>query len=713
MAPTLGNGTAAAAPNDQLLVAAGAAQGAAAELSGKSEQVDLQTNAFALNKATETGAAMYGGYVANEAETAAMEARKVIEGQSSGSQYGSTYASTIARIQEGTRQGKIDQAAAQSLLAAEMRRLIAAHPSQADSIRKEFRQATGSSDWETLYFHSALTAKQQQDTALKAHNDRVLKMMLEGGVALFGDVNTASEVASNPKHPRYAELSRFVGSQAKSATALQQREQAAKTRGLNSDEYANTTVQSFSVDAMGHYNNMMTRVGADLTAIGITATTDLHNLPEDKKSNALQLFDKHKAEFLVRLDNQYRAIEMDLRSKPAGSLDADKLSKLLTSLDVQRKEYSARMDALKDPTLALTSLKTMLESKDLDASVIQRRLDNISKIGSTMSSVLGPTLLSNLQDPNKRSLLLTQETNNKFLQDAARIVEAQQVGATNLVAQLMPQMERYNAIARQVKGVPELGDERHTKNVSPKEVADVTNAMWSEVSQVLKAGVPNKAGAQQVTDMSLKWFSRGQHLEDVRSAVVSGRLDKVYGKDEAALEKTKENLLHKSNQALRPDRSIAVDIRDSLGPTMTMWSYSVSVDEQGRVVAYAQQPNQAPQALSYSSMGITTGDKLGRAVSDLNSHIDIIAKLNPNINRRELATKYIESVKTSPKVSAPVFNQTPSSPIRPAPNTTGGAISDQATLGTPSPNRDEAGNPIRPVRNDATLDKWWLQGGGK
>ena len=191
----------------------------------------------------------------------------------------SDFDAAAQRIEAAKDSGTMSKTQANARLAADMRSLIASHPSEAAAIRKVYSAYTGRADWDIKAIEAGLASK-DQETKLAAHVQQkkadmeldLFKTMAthKGIVAEFGDPATTLQALYGPNgsviRARYAELTRAEHAEEQFKKAVDTGklvgEQAAQGEGqvlmLKKDKSSNTVASFIASSATGLGQNLDT-----------------------------------------------------------------------------------------------------------------------------------------------------------------------------------------------------------------------------------------------------------------------------------------------------------------------------------------------------------------------------------------------------------------------------------------------------------------------
>jgi len=237
MSPALSQAGAPASGDPNLLIQAGQSAGRAAQISG-------ELTAQLIKAGTEVGKAAYEGYVGAETlkeiksvtdwlynpnipktKNATFVGPKVMEQvgeaaqlreQQSAPTEGGVAVNTMGvytrRTRDAVNAGIISPQEAMVRLASKQKELIAAHPGQADKIRKIFQEETGIGNFQAALVHTALTATPPEDkmAAKNLEIDKLLATNPEVQRAFYetykvGGSDIFNMIVSSPTHRAFAQ----------------------------------------------------------------------------------------------------------------------------------------------------------------------------------------------------------------------------------------------------------------------------------------------------------------------------------------------------------------------------------------------------------------------------------------------------------------------------------------------------------------------------
>ena len=559
--------------NSALLENAGAIRGAAAKLGGEIIANDIATVA-------KVGDAAYEGYVSSQAEKDAINARDVITGnkQDDGT-LETRYATEFGRIKAAADQGVIDQPAATALLGAEMRRLIAAHPGKAEAIRKQYRVATGSSDWDNRLFFEAMTKKQEAQKLTKIQEEE-RKDVYQGAIAMGLPSSVALQVAQLPPGSAGRNLvEEYVGT----TSALKaQKEKVDNMKVINGETSRLATtglLTEVTIATARVTTQQRLTLQAEVTRLGIDFSKP-DQITDAQYGQLLSLQNK----FMTEIDTVYAnaAVRIDEKAKQYGpAFDAGGALKQLEAL---RKDSAALFKSFTDRTLFIQGMQEYASMRGQSTKSALERIDTLSKIGKYLEGVAGPDLYKKLVDPDSRQHYMAGAGGKiPWIQDMVAYITAQQAGASREAAEIEKRLGRWQDIfvGQTNPGGATPEQKQAAATATPEELRAVASVTHQESSTLIRAGKEAKTPEEKrlVVASSRIFASHGQELATMRDGVVSGNIFTAAGPENK--EAITKNVVTVTDHHLKKGSTFDIDVKNALSRNTASGGGSLKVEVEG------------------------------------------------------------------------------------------------------------------------------------
>lgn len=663
------------APNAALLEQAGAFRGKAAEIDGA-------RTANTITTVAQVGEAAYKGYVASEAETSALEARDTITGLNPSPNIANRYSDRVKQIQEAVKAGSIDQASGTAIMGSEMRRLIAAHPGQADIIRKEYQTATGASNWDVRMFYESMT-KDKVDKEAARIKSKVDDLVFTTATGMGYTPSDAESIVRLPVNDPV-------------------RKAVEETAGFNARIEQHKKTMDTQVAIGAHNSKAMAtelKTGASLGVLKVTGEEriNLHKFikesgidlsrPEQITPAQLATLTAQKDRILMRIEGAYENARQTAAQWATSRPGFTELDDVLKDIATQRENTIKMFDNMTDKGLLLSGLKTFsdLNNKNMAASLSQ--VQAMSQLHTFVKSVAGPQLIEGLSNPNTRDSVLKSNPNNAYVAALDQYLRATQTNSLSLVASTSKQLERYSQISEAIVNPAATPESKVAlESATPQEKKDVAQILFSTVAPILRAGNASPQDSDKVVAATKLWAGTGQDLATMRDAVVTGKLFAVVGADKK--EAATVNVLNVSEYHLSPKGSLMTELRNAAKTTTRGGVLSLDVVYKDGMLRLARPSGELVPMNTRGASFSPFDAKAYTLLNDANRLLDIQKTLGVNVDER--AQLFINDFKG---VARPAPASQKGTTNEAAPNSTAAAATS-ATEGNPTPKATIA--PIEP-----------------
>lgn len=680
MSPDLSMAPAPASADYGLLIQAGQARGKAAQIAGESTAQLLKT-------ATGIGEAAYSGYVQAQAQEAATkvtqnlftpqyvgeEAQRTIQAESSQlaqelSAAGGNvavvkdYEARAKRIADAVAARTFTQDQAISRLSADMRKMIATHPGQAQAIRKVFNEVTGRGDWDVRPIEAALTAKAKTDEFQKAQM-RLLesdaKKIYESGIGGQFGMKSSAEV--------FANIAQGTDAGVRMGTMLQSQ---------------NLIENSNKVKTSGDMNQFYSATNVSAHASRVQAAQQVFTRLEQKGININAMVSPTEAQ-RKDIEDAYRIMKTAERNSLLGAQN-DLAARLRANPNMDRTVVDDTMKRIEDRlknTPITTDLDSMLSELKQSYTAANVRADTVLKAVQVNDVVLKNTwsqdLIAKMKDPRTRKQMIADYPNNQAVLELAAMFEGRQ-----------------NSFSQDMQNMSMIADGLFNKAASPAALAAamaadttpegrrakaaVIQLQSAKGAEVLKQDAPaTEFGVGAIVSLAKNFTPNESSWNTLYQSAMSDKINTILP-NEVDSEQFKAGIVRRIDFWLGPNNaeSYSIKLRDVL---KSIPGVQVVATDNGQLALTGKQPTTSQEIA-----------QMGMLQSEIVKANQLLQVYNKFTGSTIKAKQTVEDLYQLPK--------TPTKPIRPAPQPTGGQPSDKATLGTFSPNRDEAGQPIRPVR---------------
>jgi hypothetical protein len=686
MSPDLSLAPAPASADYGLLVQAGQSMGRASEIGGK-------TMAGLITAATETGKQVYEGYVASEAQNAATkvatnlftpdfigeEAQRTIQAETSTlarelSDAGgdrsvvTDYEARAKRVADAVAAKTFTQDQAVTRLTADMRQLIAAHPGQAQNIRKVFNEVTGRGDWDVRPIEAALTAKAKEDEFRKTQLrllERDAQKIFESGVGSQFGMRSSAEVFEN--------IARGTDAGVRMNTILQSQNLIENSNKVRTSGEMNQFYNATIVGAGAARAQAAQQVFSMLEQKGININT-MVSPTEAQREAITDAFRRMKS----AERNSLLAAESDLRARILSNPTMDR-----TVVDDTVKRISER---LKNTPLTadLDDMLSELRKNYTDANV---RADTILKAAQVSDLVLKSTwsddLISKMKDDRIRKQMLADYPNNPAIQELAALIEGRQRTFSERMNQMILIGEGMMGVAAR----PEAAAAAAAADTTPagrEAKAAVIQLQSAKGVEVLNARAPaTSLGASAATMLAGNFTPNEASWNALYQSVMENRVATVLP-NEVDLETFNRNLVQRTDFWLGPNNANSYPIkwREVL---KNVPGVRIEANAEGLLVITGKQPTTSQEI---GQMAILQSD-----VVKANQLLRVYNKLTGSTTRAQetLIDLYRETVPPTPTMS---FEQTRA-----------GAVTGVVRQRTPSARTAPEGvsnqTPVQPIRRPA------------
>ena len=305
------------------------------------------------------------------------------------------YVAKAQQIQANVQQNMLSQAQAQTILASDMKRLIAENPMMADRIRKVYNSHTGRGDWDVRPVETALTAKAKEDEAQKA----MISLLKSDAEKIFN-----SGVGNNFGMKSSAEIFQHLVNRtdtgvrmatAVQANALIEHTNKAMTIGSMNEFFSNATI-----GAQAARVEVNTRLQQQLLAEGLDLSKPIPQLTEAHRALITNAYVQSKQAERNALEGARAMLTDRLRANPG--MDANIVASTMKLLDAQlaNTPTTASFDDM------LNTLKADATSKNVNAQTLVaiQQLRDLA-----LKTTWGDDLINMAKDPG-----LANELRNRF-----------------------------------------------------------------------------------------------------------------------------------------------------------------------------------------------------------------------------------------------------------------------------------------------------------
>ena len=661
MSPDLSLAPAPASADYGLLIQAGQARGKAAQIAGESTAQLIKT-------ATSIGEAAYSGYVQAQAQEAATkvtqnlftpqyvgeEAQRTIQDQSSElaqelSAAGGNvavvkdYEARAKRIADAVAAKTFTQDQALSRLSADMRKLIATHPGQAQAIRKVFNEVTGRGDWDVRPIEAALTAKAKTDEFQKAQmrlleNDA--KRIYESGIGSLFKMKSSAEV--------FANIVQGTDYGVRMGTMLQSQ---------------NLIENSNKVKTSGDMNQFYSATNIEAHASRVQAAQQVFARLEQKGININAMVSPTEAQ-RKDIEDAYRTMKTAERNSLLAAQN-DLAAKLRANPNMDRTVVDDTVKRIEDRlknTPLTTDLDSMLSELKQSYTAANVRADTVLKAVQVNDVVLRNTwsqdLIAKMKDPRTRKQMVADYPNNPAVAELAAMFEGRQ-----------------NSFSQDMQNMSMIAEGLFSKAASPaaraaamdadntpegrRAKAAVIQLHSAKGADVLKQDAPaTEFGVSAVVSLAKNFTPNESSWNTLYQTAMSDKINTILP-NEVDSEQFKAGIVQRIDFWLGPNnaQSYSIKLRDIV---RSIPGVQVIPTENGQLALAGKQPT-SPQEIAQMGM-------LQSQIAKANQLLQVYNKFTGSTVK---AKQTVEDLYQLPK--------TPTKPIRPAPQTTGEATTNTTT----------------------------------
>jgi len=302
------------------------------------------------------------------------------------------YVAKAQNIQANVQQNMLSQSQAQTLLASDMKRLIAENPMLAERIRKVYNSHTGRGDWDVRPVETALTAKAKEDEGQK-----VMMRLLEGDAKKIFDSGIGNNFGMKSSAEIFQHLVQRTDTGVRMATAVQSNALIEQTNKAMTTGDMNQFFSNAYVGAQAARVEANTRIQQSLLAQGLDLSKPLPQLTEAHRALITNAYTQSKQAERNALEGARVMLTDRLRANP--SLDSTIVAATIEKLN---KEIA------NTPTTA--SFDDMLNTLKMDATArnvnAQTLLVSQQVRDMSLRTTWGDNLINMAKDPATQEELL-------------------------------------------------------------------------------------------------------------------------------------------------------------------------------------------------------------------------------------------------------------------------------------------------------------------
>jgi hypothetical protein len=302
------------------------------------------------------------------------------------------YVAKAQNIQANVQQNMLSQSQAQTLLASDMKRLIAENPVMAERIRKVYNSHTGRGDWDVRPVETALTAKAKEDEGQK-----VMMRLLEGDAKKIFDSGIGNNFGMKSSAEIFQHLVQRTDTGVRMATAVQSNALIEQTNKAMTTGDMNQFFSNAYVGAQAARVEANTRIQQTLLAQGLDLSKPLPQLTEAHRNLITNAYTQSKQAERNALEGARVMLTDRLRANP--SLDSSIVAATIEKLN---KEIA------NTPTTA--SFDDMLNTLKMDATArnvnAQTLLVSQQVRDMSLRTTWGDNLINMAKDPATQEELL-------------------------------------------------------------------------------------------------------------------------------------------------------------------------------------------------------------------------------------------------------------------------------------------------------------------
>lgn len=296
------------------------------------------------------------------------------------------------KIQQNVEQETLTQERARTILASDMKRIIAENPMMADRIRKVYNSYTGRGDWDVRPFEAAMSYKAKEDEAQKT-----MMRLLEGDAKKIFDSGVGNNFGMRSSAEIFQHLLQRTDTAVRMTTAVQANALIEQTNKAMTTGDMNQFFSNAYVGAQAARVEANTRIQQTLLAQGLDLSKPLPQLTETHRALITNAYTQSKQAERNALEGARVMLTDRLRANP--SLDSTIVSATIEKLN---KEIA------NTPTTA--SFDDMLNTLKMDATArnvnAQTLLVSQQVRDMSLRTTWGDNLINMAKDPATQEELL-------------------------------------------------------------------------------------------------------------------------------------------------------------------------------------------------------------------------------------------------------------------------------------------------------------------
>ena len=302
------------------------------------------------------------------------------------------YVAKAQNIQANVQQNMLSQSQAQTLLASDMKRLIAENPAMADRIRKVYNSHTGRGDWDVRPVETALTAKAKEDEGQK-----VMMRLLEGDAKKIFDSGIGNNFGMKSSAEIFQHLVQRTDTGVRMSTAVQANALIEQTNKAMTTGDMNQFFSNAYVGAQAARVEANTRIQQSLLAQGLDLSKPLPQLTEAHRALITNAYTQSKQAERNALEGARVMLTNRLRANP--SLDFTIVSATIEKLnkEIANTPITASFDDM------LNTLKMDATARNVNAQtlLVSQQVRDMS-----LRTTWGDNLINMAKDPATQEELL-------------------------------------------------------------------------------------------------------------------------------------------------------------------------------------------------------------------------------------------------------------------------------------------------------------------
>lgn len=428
------------------------------------------------------------------------------------------YMARAQQIQANVQQNMLSQSQAQTILASDMKRLIAENPMMADRIRKVYNSHTGRGDWDVKPVETALTAKAKED-----EQQKVMMRLLESDAKKIFDSGVGNNFGMKSSAEIFQHLVNRTDAAVRMTTAVQANALITETNKAMTQGSMNEYFNNAFVASQAARVETTTRIAEALRTQGIDLSAPLPQLTEAHRAAITQAYTQAKQAERNALEGARTMLTDRLRANP--SLDATIVSATMEKLTKQLENTptAAGLDDM------ISTLKGDATSRKVNAEIlfVAQQIRDLS-----LKTTWSQDIISKMQDPNTRQELLRLYPNNAAVRSLATAFDSRQ-------ANFADNLKVYEAIADGLFN-PNASAANRAAALAAQgtdegriQIADVIQLSMGQGADSLKRGVVN-------TDLERKNIvvlgenfvpSQQDSFSSLANSVTTGKWKEAFPKD--------------------------------------------------------------------------------------------------------------------------------------------------------------------------------------